>query len=112
MDLQPDPGALQGESPQNCRNTGGIDVICIPDLQMSGISFCGISCELRCLLHLFQDLLRAFVKDTSGVGQTDRTAGAVKQFCMQFFLQGMVKGLIDKFMDTAMQHLKTAIERS
>lgn len=29
-----------------------------------------------------------------------------------FFLQGMVKGLIDKFMDTAMQYLKTAIERS
>lgn len=29
-----------------------------------------------------------------------------------FFLQGMVKGLIDKFMGTAMHYLKTAIERS
>ena len=29
-----------------------------------------------------------------------------------FFLQGMVKGAIDKFMGTAMQYLKTAIENS
>ena len=29
-----------------------------------------------------------------------------------FFLQGMVKGVINKFMDTAMQYLKTAIENS
>lgn len=29
-----------------------------------------------------------------------------------FFLQGMVKGMINKFMDTAMQYLKTAIENS
>ena len=29
-----------------------------------------------------------------------------------FFLQGLVKGVINKFMDTAMQYLKTAIENS
>lgn len=29
-----------------------------------------------------------------------------------FFLQGLVKGAIDKFMNTAMQYLKTAIENS
>lgn len=29
-----------------------------------------------------------------------------------FFLQGMVKGLVNKFMGTAMQMLKTVIERS
>jgi len=29
-----------------------------------------------------------------------------------FFLQGMVKGAINKFMDTAMQYLKKAIENS
>lgn len=29
-----------------------------------------------------------------------------------FFLQGMVKGMINKFMDSAMQYLKTAIENS
>ncbi len=29
-----------------------------------------------------------------------------------FFLKGMVKGAVDKFMGTAMQYLKTAIENS
>ena len=29
-----------------------------------------------------------------------------------FFLQGMVKGVVNKFMGTAMQYLKTAIENS
>ena len=29
-----------------------------------------------------------------------------------FFLQAMVKGVVNKFMDTAMQYLKTAIENS
>lgn len=51
------------------------------------------------------------VFDIEPDGETSRLQGHL-DVEVPFFLQGMVKGLIDKFMDTAMQHLKTAIERS
>lgn len=49
--------------------------------------------------------------DITPDGEASRLQGHL-DIEVPFFLQGMVKGLINKFLDTAMQHLKTAIERS
>lgn len=51
----------------------------------------------------------AFDIAPDGAGSTLRGQADIQ---MPFFLQPMVKGVIDKFMGTAMQYLKTAIERS